>query len=108
MLASCLCSSASCVVCCASFPESPFGYAPMLVSPCLCFISSASSSAFTTPSAFPPMSCFVVVPPLCSVAWLAAIVVPICPSAPSPAFAIAPVLGLDAPHRRQSRALGHG
>src|ERR1700747_1203782 len=95
MLASCLCFSASCVVCYASFPESPSGYAPMLVSPYLFFISSASSSVFTTPSAFPPMSCFVVVPLLCNVAWLAAIVVPICPSAPSPASAIAPALGLD-------------
>src|SRR6201987_4366303 len=95
MLASCLCFSASCVVCYASFPESPSAYAPMLVLPSLFFIISASSSAFTTPSAFPPMSCFVVVPLLCNVAWLAAIVVPICPSAPSPASAIAPALGLD-------------
>src|ERR1700751_5891052 len=95
MLASCLCSCASCVVCCVSFPECLSDCVPMQVSPYRFFISSASSSAFTTPSAFPPMSCFVVVPPLCSVAWIAAIVVPICPSVPSPASAIAPALGLD-------------
>src|SRR2546422_327503 len=88
MLALCLCACASCVVCCVSFPESRSGCVPMRVSPYLLFISSASSSAFT------PMSCFVVVLPLCNVVWLAAIVVPICPSAPSPASAIAPALGL--------------
>src|SRR5437660_1108315 len=58
MLGSCLCSSASCVACCVSFPESRSGCVPMQDSPYLCFISSASSSAFNTPSAFPPLSCF--------------------------------------------------